>query len=60
MISDACPPMVPIDGWWIRMRAPGSANRFPLVPAASSNAAIEAAWPMQMVTMSLRTNCIVS
>ena len=38
----------------------GSAKRLPGVPAASSTAAAEAAWPMQIVWMSGRTNCIVS
>ena len=44
----------------MRIRAFGSANRLPGVPAASSTAAAEAAWPMQTVWMSGRTNCIVS
>ena len=38
-----------VDGWWIRIRALGSASRLPLVPAARITAAAEAAWPMQMV-----------
>ena len=54
----ALPPSVA--GWWIRIRAFGSANRLPLVPAASSTAAAEAAWPRQMVWISGRTYCIVS
>ncbi len=48
------------EGWWIRMRAFCSANRLPLVPAASSTAAAEAAWPMQIVWISGRTYCSVS
>ena len=47
-------------GWWIRIRELGSANRLPFVPAASSTAAIEAAWPTQIVCTSGLTNCIVS
>ena len=42
------------------MREFGSAIRLPLVPAASSTAAAEAAWPMQHVVMSGWMNCIVS
>src|ERR1035438_4580694 len=42
------------------MRALGSASRLPLVPAASSTAAPEAAWPTQAVWISGWTNCIVS
>ena len=49
-----------VEGWWIRIREFGSANRLPGVPAASSTAAAEAAWPRQMVWISGRTNCIVS
>jgi hypothetical protein len=37
-----------------------SAARLPGVPAASSTAAAEAAWPMTTVEMSGRTNIIVS
>ena len=44
----------------MRMRAFVSANRLPFVPAASSTAAAEAAWPMQIVDTSGRMNCIVS
>ena len=58
-MSEACP-WVPPQGWWIRMRELGSANRLPLVPAARSTAPIDAAWPTQMVCTSGRTSCIVS
>jgi len=37
-----------------------SAMRLPLVPAASSTAAIDAHWPMQIVLTSERMYCIVS
>ena len=36
-----------MDGWWIRMRECGRLYRFPLVPQASSTAAMEAACPTQ-------------
>ena len=42
------------------MRELGSENRLPLAPAASSTAAIDAAWPMQIVCTSGLMNCIVS
>ena len=42
------------------IRELGSENRFPFAPAASRTAAIEAAWPMQMVWTSGLMNCIVS
>ncbi len=42
------------------MRELGSETRLPLAPAASSTAAIDAAWPMQSVCTSGRTNCMVS
>ena len=38
----------------------GRLKRFPLVPLANSTAAIEAACPTQMVTMSGRMNAMVS
>ena len=59
-MSVAWPPRPCISGWWIRMRELGSENRLPFVPAASSTAAIDAAWPMQYVCTSGRMNCIVS
>jgi hypothetical protein len=42
-------PCVPPQGWWIRMREFGSAKRLSGVPAASSTAPMEAAWPTQIV-----------
>src|SRR5438128_1251827 len=42
-------PCAPPSGWWIRIRECGRANRLPLAPAQSRSAAIEAAWPMQLV-----------
>jgi ATP-dependent Clp protease protease subunit len=44
----------------VRMRECGRPKRLPLVPAASSTAAAEAAWPMQMVTTSGLMYCMVS
>jgi ABC-type transport system substrate-binding protein len=46
MISSAVPSM-PASGWWIMIRELGSARRFPLAPAVSSTAPIEAHCPMQ-------------
>ena len=42
------------------MRAWGSAERLPGVPAASRNEPIEAAIPMQIVFTGAFRNCIVS
>ena len=42
------------------MRALGRARRLPGVPAASSTAAAEAAWPKHRVAISGRMYCIVS
>ncbi len=42
------------------MREFGRLNRLPLVPSASRTAAMEAAWPTQMVTISGRMNAMVS
>ncbi len=53
-------PCTPPSGWWIMIRACGKAKRLPFVPAVSSSAPIEAAWPMQMVEMAGLTYCIVS
>ncbi len=53
-------PSAPPDGWWIRMRLWGSANRFPLAPAANSTAAADAACPMQNVDTSGLMKSIVS
>jgi len=58
-MSVACP-CTPPNGWWIRIRAWGSANRSPLVPAASSSALIDAACPMQIVEMAGLTYSMVS
>ena len=46
-MSVAWPPSPDIHGWWMSTRELGSEKRLPLVPAASSTAAIDAAWPMQ-------------
>ena len=53
-------PCTPPSGWWIMIRACGSAKRLPLAPAHRSSAPIEAAWPMQMVEMAGFTYCMVS
>src|SRR3990172_1481452 len=47
-MSVACPWKPPM-GWWIMIRAWGSENRLPLVPAPRRSAPMLAAWPMQMV-----------
>jgi hypothetical protein len=59
-MSVACPAKPDRSGWWITMREFGREKRLPLVPAASSTAAMDAAWPMQKVCTSGLTNCIVS
>ena len=56
----AAVPWAPPEGWCIMMRAWGSAERLPLVPAVSRNEPIEAAIPMQIVFTGARRNCIVS
>jgi hypothetical protein len=53
-------PCTPPSGWWIMIRAWGSAKRLPLAPAARSQAAMLAACPMQMVETSGLTYCMVS
>ena len=53
-------PWVPAEGWWIITSALGKAIRFPLVPAASRKAPMEAAMPTQMVATSHFTYCMVS
>ena len=58
-MSDAVP-WEPPDGWWIMIRAWGSALRFPLRPAASRKEPIDAAIPMQIVLIGARRCCIVS
>ncbi len=49
-----------MEGWWIMIREFGKLNRLPFVPAASRTAPMDAACPTQIVTMSGRTNAIVS
>ena len=44
-------PCAPPWGWWISTLEFGSAVRMPGSPAASSTAAAEQAWPMQVVAM---------
>ncbi len=58
-MSVACP-CTPPSGWWIMMRACGSAKRLPFAPAASSHAAMLAACPRQSVDTSGRMYCMVS
>src|SRR5207249_3106809 len=58
-MSVACP-CTPPSGWWIMIRACGSANRLPRAPAQSRRAPIDAAWPIQMVEIDGFTYCIVS
>src|SRR2546426_6174465 len=53
-------PCTPPSGWWIMIRACGSANRLPRAPAHSSSAPIDAACPMQIVEMAGFTYCMVS
>ena len=59
-MSEACPCMPSIAGWWMRTRALGSARRLPGEPAASSTAAAEAAWPRHTVWICGLMYCIVS
>ena len=49
-----------MEGWWIMMREFGRLKRLPLVPLASSTAAMDAACPTQMVTISGRMKAMVS
>ena len=58
-MSVAVPPSE-ADGWCMRIRACGSAYRFPGAPAVSRNWPIEAASPTAQVATSGRTSCIVS
>ena len=53
-------PCTPPSGWWIMMRACGSAKRLPFVPAASSSAPMLEACPMQIVETGHLRYCIVS
>ena len=46
-MSVAWPPRPDINGWWMTILELGREKRLPLHPAASSTAAIDAAWPMQ-------------
>ena len=58
-MSAACPCMAP-EGWCIRIREWGRANRLPGAPAQSRNWPMLAARPKQMVDTSGRTYCMVS
>ena len=49
-----------MEGWWIMIREFGRLKRLPLAPLANSTAAMDAACPTQMVTMSGRMKAIVS
>ena len=60
-MSLAWPPEPPeVAGWWIRIRAFGSASRMPGVPAAAMTAAADAAWPSTTVEIGGRMYCMVS
>src|SRR5256885_94789 len=56
----AAVPCVPPHGWCIMMRACGSAERFPLRPAASRHEPIQPANPIQIGFTWARSYCIVS
>ena len=58
-MSEAWPCIWP-EGWCMRMRLWGRANRFPGVPAQSRNWPIDAARPTQIVRTSHLTYCMVS
>ena len=53
-------PDAPPCGWWMSTRACGRMKRLPGAPDASSTAAADAAWPMQIVCTSGLMYCIVS
>ena len=53
-------PWKPPLGWWMRMRAFGSAIRLPGAPPVSSSEPILIATPKQIVRTSGLMNCIVS
>ena len=53
-------PWAPPWGWWMRMRALGSAERWPGSPAASSTAAAEHACPTHTVCTGGPMNCMAS
>src|ERR1700712_5855239 len=58
-MSLAWPPDPPeVAGWWIRIRAFGSARRMPGVPAAAMTAAAEAAWPSTTVEIGGGGGCL--
>ena len=56
----AAGPSNPPEGWWMRIRLLGSANRFPVVPPVRISAPIDIAIPTQVVCTSGLMNCIVS
>ena len=58
--SDAKSPWKPPMGWWIMIRALGTAKRLPPAPPASRKAPMLAAWPRQMVDTCGFTYCMVS
>ena len=53
-------PWKPPDGWWIRIREFGSAERLPGAPPARINEPIDIAIPQQIVATSGLMNRIVS
>ena len=53
-------PRAPPEGWWIMIRALGSATRRPGSPAASRKLPIEQAWPMHTVDTRGRMYFMVS
>ena len=53
-------PSKPPEGWWLRIRALGSAIRLPGVPPARISEPIDIATPKQIVCTSQCTNCMVS
>ncbi len=58
-MSASVPP-TPADGWCIMIRACGSAERLPGVPADSRNCPIDAAMPIAVVATSHGIRFIVS
>ena len=58
-MSEAVPP-TPADGWCIRTRACGRADRLPGAPAVSRNWPIDAARPIAVVATSGSISIIVS
>ena len=53
-------PLKPLETWWIRILAFGSAIRLPGAPPARSRAPMLIAMPTQIVCTSGLMNCIVS